>query len=91
MATKTNSFRTLIAASGQVAPASPSTELKVVAAAKGRPAGKRTSAEFVQVGIYLPKQLHRKAKLALLQEDEERDFSELMADLLAEHLAKPTA
>lgn len=91
MAVKANSFRTLIAASGQVAAASPGTEAAAGLSVKGRPSGKRTSADFVQVGIYLPKQLHRKAKLALLHEEEERDFSELMADLLAEHLSKRSA
>lgn len=91
MAIKTNSFRTLIAASGQVAAPSASTETTALRSVKGRPSGKRTSADFVQVGIYLPRQLHRKAKLALLHEEEGRDFSELMADLLTEHLNKHEA
>lgn len=89
MAAKTNSFRSLIAASGQspVAEARPE-PLTAVPAAQARAVGKRTAPDYVQVGLYLPKQLHRKAKLALLQEGEERDFSELVRDLLVEHLEK---
>lgn len=89
MAPKTNSFRSLIAASGQApVPGSDAEKTTESPLTKVRPSGKRKAPDFVQVGIYLPKQLHRKAKVALLHEKEDRDFSELMADLLAEHLGK---
>lgn len=88
MTTKPNSFRSLIAASGQAPAVGSGTEAAEPSCTTARPAGKRNAPDFVQVGIYLPKQLHRKAKLALLHEGEERDFSELIADLLAEHLGK---
>ena len=92
MANKTNSFRSLIAASGQAPVAEATTEATaVLPAGKSRPVGKRTAPDYVQVGLYLPKQLHRKAKLALLDESEERDFSELVRDLLSEYLHKTGA
>ena len=93
MATKTNSFRSLIAASGQapVVTEAATEATHVLPAKKSRPVGKRTAPDYVQVGLYLPKQLHRKAKLALLGEEEERDFSELVRDLLSEYLQKSGA
>ena len=90
MATKTNSFRSLIAASGQ-GPVAEAATTTAPAKETSRPVGKRTAPDYVQVGLYLPKQLHRKAKLALLHEGEERDFSELVRDLLLEHLQKTGA
>ena len=92
MATKSNSFRSLIAASGQTPITDNSTTTPAtMATAPSRTVGKRTAPDYVQVGLYLPKQLHRKAKLALLREGEERDFSELVRDLLSEHLHKQDA
>ena len=73
MAAKTNSFRSLIAANGQAPVAKSSPDLRAVEPpTKSRVVGKRTAPDYIQVGLYLPKQLHRKAKLALLQEGEDR-------------------
>ncbi len=49
-----------------------------------RPVGKRSKDEYTQVSAYIPKDTHKSIKAALL--DEERDFSELVSDLLADWL-----
>lgn len=49
----------------------------------GRPRGKRSDPGFVQVTAYIPDDLHHNVKLALLQERKGREFSELVAELLA--------
>lgn len=45
--------------------------------------GKRSNADYMQVNVYLKKETTHKAKIALLQSMDERDFSELMQDLLS--------
>lgn len=50
---------------------------------RGRPAGKRSDPGYVQVTAYIPSDLHHNIKLALLQERKGREFSELVAELLA--------
>lgn len=50
---------------------------------RGRPSGKRSDSEFVQVTAYIHKRTHRDVKIALLKSDGDRDFSELVEDLLA--------
>lgn len=58
----------------------------------GRPPGKRSDPGFIQATAYLPAELHHGVKMALLQEREGREFSELVAELLAGWLAsRPTA
>jgi len=52
-------------------------------ARRGRPRGKRSSDEFVQVTAYIEKETHRAVKMALLREGEGREFSELVEELLA--------
>ena len=52
------------------------------ALAKGM-VGKRSNADYMQVNVYLKKETTNKAKIALLQAKDERDFSELMEDLLS--------
>ncbi len=42
--------------------------------------GKRSNDEYRQVSAYIRKDTHRKAKMALLEED--REFSELVEELL---------
>lgn len=50
-----------------------------------RTVGKRSKTDtYTQVSAYIPKDTHKKVKAALL--DDERDFSELVSDLLAEWL-----
>lgn len=56
----------------------------------GRPRGKRSSAEFVQVTAYIGRQTHRDVKIALLTEGKGGEFSELVEELLAEWLAMRT-
>jgi hypothetical protein len=49
--------------------------------------GKRSSANYHQVNVYLKKETSNGAKIALLKNKDERDFSELMEDLLSTWLA----
>jgi len=42
--------------------------------------GKRSNPDYVQVGAHIPKELHRQVKRRLF--DEERDFGDLMTELL---------
>ena len=89
MSNKPNQFRSLIAASGQAPVAQ--TTLSVQEAElprNGRPVGKRTAPDYVQVGVYIPKKLHAQAKVLLIHEEQDRDFSELVGDLLTEYVAK---
>ena len=46
--------------------------------------GKRSDPDYKVVGIQLPIALHRKAKELLLKDGDERNFSELMTQLLSE-------
>ena len=50
----------------------------------GRPPGKKNNPEYKQVTVYLHGEAHRAAKKLLL--DEQRDFSELVDDLLGQWL-----
>lgn len=58
----------------------------VVKASRGRPKGKRSDPSFEQVTAYIRKETYRQTKMALLQEDEERDFSQLIEELLCAYL-----
>lgn len=53
---------------------------------RGRPRGKRSQNDYVQTSVYVRKQTHREVKLALLQSDDARDFSELVDELLVRWL-----
>jgi len=89
MTTKTNQFRSLIAASGQ-APVAQTNSIGTSAdqSSRGRRLGKRTAPDYVQVGVYIPKQLHNKAKVLLINEGQDRDFSQLVGDLLSAYVAQ---
>ena len=50
----------------------------------GRPRARRSDPDYTQVTAYIPKELHKQAKMRLLQED--KQFSELVEELLAEWL-----
>lgn len=52
----------------------------------GRPRGKRSDPDFEQITAYIRKQTHQGVKIALLQEGQGQEFSELVEDLLAEWL-----
>jgi hypothetical protein len=49
--------------------------------------GKRNNPDYKVVGVLMPKKLHKKAKVLLMDDDEERDFSDLMSELLEGWLA----
>ena len=51
--------------------------------------GKRSDPNYKTVGILLPKQAHKKAKILLMDDERERDFSALMGELLEKWLEKP--
>ncbi len=89
MTTQTNQFRSLIAASGQAPVAQTNSQASLTGiTSKGRRLGKRTAPDYVQVGVYIPKQLHNQAKVLLINEGEDRDFSQLIGDLLAQYVGK---
>ena len=50
--------------------------------------GKRNNPDYKVVGVLMPKKLHKKAKVLLMDDDEERDFSDLMTELLEGWLAQ---
>ncbi|PSB08057.1 hypothetical protein C7B62_18030 [Pleurocapsa sp. CCALA 161] len=54
---------------------------------KGRPKGKRSNPDFEQVTAYVRSQTYRQTKIALLQQSELEDFSELVEELLTEWLS----
>jgi len=84
---KTNQFRSLIEASGQAPVAEPNLPIvQAVEAKRTRRIGKRTAPDYVQVGVYIPKALHNKAKVLLIQEGHDRDFSQLIGDLLQQYV-----
>ena len=56
----------------------------------GRPTGKRSDGEHVQVTAYIRKETHRRTKMALLEEQKHRDFSELVQELLTKWLKSPS-
>jgi hypothetical protein len=64
---------------GQAVSSSP----QVLAPRRGRPAGKRSDPDYEQVTAYIKKATHIDAKIALLQEGQGKEFSELVEDLLS--------
>lgn len=57
---------------------------------RGRPAGKRSDADYVQVTAYIQKDTHRAVKIALLKSGGEKDFSDLVDSLLGGWLESRT-
>jgi hypothetical protein len=54
-------------------------------AKRGRPAnGKRTNPDYEQVAAYIPKELHRRVKIRLLETAEDENFSDLVEWLLTQ-------
>lgn len=81
------------AASHRVQPAAKPVELPeapVATRKRGRPAAKRSDPKFVQTTAYIRKETLRQVKKELLelQGAEERDFSELVEELLVKWLGK---
>ncbi len=54
--------------------------------ARGRPRGKRSDPAFEQVTAYVRKETYLQTKMALLQEGNDRDFSQLVEELLGAYL-----
>jgi hypothetical protein len=54
----------------------------------GRPSGKRSDPDFVQTTAYVRGDTYRDVRIALLQEGEGREYSELVEELLSEWLKK---
>ena len=54
---------------------------------RGRPKGKRSNPDFEQVTAYVRSKTYRQTKIALLQQSELEDFSELVEKLLTEWLS----
>lgn len=52
----------------------------------GRPPGKRSDPDHVQITAYIRRSTHHAVKLRLLEQGGDKDFSELVEDLLAEWL-----
>jgi hypothetical protein len=52
--------------------------------AQGRKPGKRSNPEFVQVTAYLQKDLYKRVKIALIEQDRSREFSALVSELLTD-------
>ncbi len=48
----------------------------------GRPRGKRSNPDFEQVTAHIRRETHRRVKLALLEDDQGQEFSELVEGLL---------
>jgi hypothetical protein len=57
------------------------------APAKSKAKGKRSDPDYEQVSAYIRKETYRNIKIALLQEAEKRDFSDLVEALLSEWLS----
>jgi hypothetical protein len=70
-------------AAAQVSPPSPA---PIEAPRRGRPPGKRSDPTYSQVTAYIPEDLHRRVKIALLQEAKGREFSQLIDALLVDWL-----
>jgi hypothetical protein len=71
-----------------ITPRSESTLQESISARRGRPGGKRSDPTFTQVTAYIGKVTHKKVKMALLEEGEGREFSELVDELLLTWLDK---
>lgn len=61
---------------------------KVEAKSTRKKPGKSRDPDYEQVTTYLQKTTHQAAKIALIQEDTGRDFSDLIEDLVADWLKK---
>jgi len=56
---------------------------------RGRPPGKRTNPEFVQITAYIRRETHRQVKLTLLEKGRQ-EFSELVEELLMQWITLRT-
>ena len=75
-----------VEAAPPAAPAPPQPVPTAAASKMGRPPGKKTDPHYVQVTVYLRKEIHREAKKLLL--DDGGQFSDLVDDLVRQWIAK---
>lgn len=68
----------------------PETDIVSAPKQRGRPKGKRSDPAFEQVTAYIRKETHKTVKIALLQEGQDREFSELVEELLSDWLRSRT-
>ena len=76
--------------SEDIPPPSPALPMDKTAKKRGRPSGKRSDADYVQVTAYIQKDTHREVKIALLKSGNEKNFSELVDSLLGGWLKSRT-
>jgi hypothetical protein len=53
---------------------------------RGRPRGKRSNPDFVQTTAYIRVKTYREIRIALLEQGEELEYSELVEELLSKWL-----
>lgn len=70
----------------EIPPEAESPRPTLLTASRGRPKGKRSDPSYEQVTAYIRKDTYRQTKVALLQTNDERDFSQLVEDLLCAYL-----
>jgi len=74
-------------------PAETSTDPAPERPAPGRPGrpenGKRSNPEYSQVSAWIKKDTHRRAKIKMLQHGDDRDFSDLLQELLESWIETP--
>ena len=69
-----------------VPPPSPAPPEKPAKSKVGRPPGKRSNADYVQVTVYIQEKTHSQAKIALIKGSVYKDLSELTDKLLRDWL-----
>lgn len=62
-------------------------EPKTVTAKTAKTKGKRSNPDYEQVSAYIRKDTYKNVKISLLQQGENKDFSDLVEELLAEWLS----
>ena len=56
----------------------------------GRPKGKRSNPDYTQVTAYIRQETYKDIRVLLLQKGDGQEFSELVEELLSEHLKTQT-
>lgn len=70
--------------------AKPRTQTPETSRPVGRPRGKRSDEDHVQVTAYIRRETHLEAKATLLRDQKGRDFSDLVEELVAKWLKSRT-
>jgi hypothetical protein len=83
-----NKFKSFLAAKKDAAGAQDNSEPEsgfvAGSASRGRPSGKRSDPAFEQVTAYIRRSTHNAVKIALLEEGQRRQFSELVEQLVSD-------